>query len=115
VSGITAVTPNSTTGQHTAGVAARPADGRSAAPEPAPGRNVIERAFDGFKHWCDLATGYDKHATGQRGGLVLAASLSWLALRRRYVLARGWIVVAMCPSLRDPEVDQVSHRGRPRT
>src|SRR5207247_9392275 len=27
------------------------------------GRNVIERAFNGFKHWRGLATRYDKHAT----------------------------------------------------
>jgi len=43
------------------------------------GRNVIERAFNGFKHWRGLATRYDKHATVYRGGLVLAASLTWLA------------------------------------
>ena len=43
------------------------------------GRNVIERAFNGFKHWRGLATRYDKHATVYRGGLVLAAALIWLA------------------------------------
>lgn len=43
------------------------------------GRNVIERAFNGFKHWRGLATRYDKHAIVYRGGLVLAASLIWLA------------------------------------
>lgn len=42
------------------------------------GRNVIERAFNGFKHWRGLATRYDKHATVYRGGLVLAAALLWL-------------------------------------
>jgi transposase len=35
------------------------------------GRNVIERAFNGFKHWRGLATRYDKHAT------VYAAPSSW--------------------------------------
>ena len=43
------------------------------------GRNVIERAFNGFKHWRGLATRYDKHATVYRGGLILAAALIWLA------------------------------------
>jgi transposase len=43
------------------------------------GRNVIERAFNGFKHWRGLATRYDKHAIVYRGALVLAASLIWLA------------------------------------
>jgi hypothetical protein len=42
------------------------------------GRNVIERAFDGFKHWRGLATRYDKHATLYRGALVLAAALLWI-------------------------------------
>jgi transposase len=42
------------------------------------GRNVIERAFNSFKHWRGLATRYDKHATIYRGGLVLAAALIWL-------------------------------------
>jgi putative transposase len=43
------------------------------------GRNAIERAFNGFKHWRGLATRYDKHATVYRGGLILAAALIWLA------------------------------------
>jgi transposase len=43
------------------------------------GRNVIERAFNGFKNWRGLATRYDKHAVVYRGGLILAASLIWLA------------------------------------
>jgi len=43
------------------------------------GRNVIERAFNGFKHWRGLATRYDKHAIVYRGGLVLAAVLLWLS------------------------------------
>jgi transposase len=42
------------------------------------GRNVIERAFNGFKHWCGPATRYDKHAIVYRGGLVLAAGLLWV-------------------------------------
>jgi putative transposase len=42
------------------------------------GRNVIERAFNGFKQWRGLATRYDKHAVVYRGGLVLAAALIWL-------------------------------------
>jgi transposase len=44
------------------------------------GRDVIERAFNGFKHWRGLATRYDKHAVVDRGGLVLAAALIWLAV-----------------------------------
>jgi transposase len=36
------------------------------------GRNVIERAFNGFKHWRGPATRYDKHAVVYQGGLVLA-------------------------------------------
>jgi len=43
------------------------------------GRNVIERAFNGFQHWRGRATRYDKHAVVYRGGLVLAAALIWLA------------------------------------
>ena len=42
-------------------------------------RNVTERAFNSFKHRRGLATRYDKHAVVYRGGLVLAASLIWLA------------------------------------
>lgn len=41
------------------------------------GRNVIERAFNGFKQWRGLATRYDKHAIAYRGGLILAAALIW--------------------------------------
>jgi transposase len=41
-------------------------------------RNVIERAFNGFKHWRGLAPIYDKPAVVYRGGLVLAAVLLWL-------------------------------------
>jgi transposase len=42
-------------------------------------RNVVERAFNSFKQWRGLATRHDKHATTYRGGLLLAAALSWLA------------------------------------
>jgi hypothetical protein len=42
------------------------------------GRNVIERAFNGLKHWRGLAARYDKHATVARGALVLAAALLWI-------------------------------------
>jgi transposase len=42
------------------------------------GRNVIERAFNGFKHWRGLATRYHKHAIVYGGGLVLAAVLLWV-------------------------------------
>jgi transposase len=38
------------------------------------GRNVLERAFNGFKHWRGLASRYDKHAIVYRGGLVLASA-----------------------------------------
>jgi transposase len=38
------------------------------------GCNVIERAFNGFKHWRGLATRYDTHAVVYRGGLVFAAA-----------------------------------------
>jgi transposase len=41
------------------------------------GRNLIERACNGGKHWRGLATRYDKHATVDRGRLVLAAVLLW--------------------------------------
>ena len=42
------------------------------------GRNVIERAFYGFKHWRGLATRYAKRAIDYRGALVLAAVPLWL-------------------------------------
>jgi hypothetical protein len=58
-----------------AGPAGRPDDLRA----DERGRNVIERAFNGFKHRRGLAIRYDKHAVTYRGGLVLAASLLWLA------------------------------------
>lgn len=56
------------------------AGGRPVGYDPAAyrGRNVIERAFNAFKHWRGLATRYDKHALVYRGGLVLAAALIWL-------------------------------------
>lgn len=43
------------------------------------GRNVVERTFNAIKHWRGLATRYDKHAIVYRAGLILAASLIWLA------------------------------------
>jgi transposase len=42
------------------------------------GRNVVERAFNTLKQWRGLATRYDKYAVVYRGGVVLAAILSWL-------------------------------------
>ena len=45
---------------------------------PTAGRNVIDRAFKGFIHWCGLVARYDEHAIVYRGGLVLAAVLLWL-------------------------------------
>ncbi len=41
-------------------------------------RNVVERAFNALKQWRGLATRYDKHALTYRGGVVLAAVLTWL-------------------------------------
>ncbi|MGH3117752.1 MAG: IS5 family transposase [Gaiellales bacterium] len=53
------------------------------------GRNVIERAFNGFKHWRGLATRRDKHAIVYRGGLVLATLAH--RLRRHVIgLLRPW-------------------------
>lgn len=40
--------------------------------------NVVERAVNTVKNWRALATRYDKYALVYRGGLVLAAILSWL-------------------------------------
>jgi transposase len=42
-------------------------------------RNVVERAFNHMKNWRGLATRYDKHAVVDRGGVVLAAIMLWLA------------------------------------
>ena len=42
------------------------------------GRNVVERGFNTFKQWRALATRYDKLALTYRGGVVLAAILTWL-------------------------------------
>jgi hypothetical protein len=44
-----------------------------------PLRQVIERAFNDFKHSRGLASRYDKHAVAYRSALVLAAALHWLA------------------------------------
>jgi transposase len=42
------------------------------------GRNSIERGIAVLKQWRAIATRYDKHALTYRGGLVLAAILTWL-------------------------------------
>jgi transposase len=39
---------------------------------------VVERFFNRLKQWRGLATRDDKHATTYRGGVVLAAILTWL-------------------------------------
>ena len=41
-------------------------------------RNVVERGFNVLKQWRALATRYDKHALTYRGGVLLAAILTWL-------------------------------------
>lgn len=41
--------------------------------------NVVERFFNQMKHWRALASRYDKKALIYRGGVVLAAILSWLS------------------------------------
>jgi transposase len=41
-------------------------------------RNVVERCFNRFKQWRDLATRYAKRASIYRASLVLIASLIWL-------------------------------------
>jgi transposase len=41
------------------------------------GRNVVERGFNILKQRRALATRYDKHALTYRGGVVLAAILTW--------------------------------------
>jgi hypothetical protein len=47
-------------------------------PERYTGRNVVERAFNALKQWRALASRYDKHSQTYRGGVVLAAILTWL-------------------------------------
>ena len=42
------------------------------------GRNVVERSFNTLKQWRGLATRYDKLALTYRGGVVLAAIITWL-------------------------------------
>lgn len=42
-------------------------------------RNVVERFFNRMKNWRALASRYDKKALIYRGGVVLAAILSWLS------------------------------------
>ena len=41
-------------------------------------RNVVERCFNRFKQWRDLATRYAKRASLYRASLVLIAALIWL-------------------------------------
>ena len=41
-------------------------------------RNVVERCFNRFKQWRDVATRYAKRATVYRGSLVLISALIWL-------------------------------------
>ncbi|PYC60944.1 hypothetical protein C7C45_33385 [Micromonospora arborensis] len=41
-------------------------------------RNVVERCFNRFKRWRDLATRYAKHASLYRASLVLIAAVIWL-------------------------------------
>ncbi len=41
-------------------------------------RNTVKRSFNRMKHWRGLATRYDKLALVYRGGVVLAAILTWL-------------------------------------
>ena len=45
-------------------------------------RNVVERSFNAIKQWRGLATRYDKLALTYRGGVVLAAILTWLRALR---------------------------------
>lgn len=58
------------------------AGGRPVSHDPAEykGRNVVERGINVFKQWRALATRYDKHVLTYRGGLVLAAILTWTRL-----------------------------------
>ena len=51
------------------------------------GRNVIERGYCLIKQWRALATRYDEHARTYRGGLVLAAILTWAKVERLAVAA----------------------------
>ena len=46
------------------------------------GRNVVERSFNTLKQWRGLATRYDKLAITYRGGVVLAAIVTWLRTLR---------------------------------
>ena len=42
------------------------------------GRNVVERSFNAIKQWRGLATRYDCDDLTYRGGVVLAAIVTWL-------------------------------------
>ena len=46
------------------------------------GRNGGERSFNAIKQWRGLATRYDKLALTYRGGVVLAAIVTWLRALR---------------------------------
>ncbi|PWK36148.1 DDE family transposase, partial [Actinoplanes xinjiangensis] len=41
-------------------------------------RNVVERCFNRFKQWRDLATRYAKRAAIYRSSLLLIAAVIWL-------------------------------------
>ncbi len=41
-------------------------------------RNVVERCFNRFKQWRDLATRYAKRAAIYRSSLLLIAAMIWL-------------------------------------
>jgi putative transposase len=43
---------------------------------------VVERSFNTLKQWRGLATRYDKLAITYRGGVVLAAIVTWLRALR---------------------------------
>ena len=43
---------------------------------------MVERSFNTLKQWRGLATRYDKLAITYRGGLVLAAIVTWLRTLR---------------------------------
>lgn len=40
-------------------------------------RNTVERGWNRLKQWRGIATRYDKTATNYRGGILLAALLTW--------------------------------------
>ena len=40
-------------------------------------RNVVERCVNRLKHWCGVATRYEKRAANYRAAVVIAALLIW--------------------------------------